>query len=267
MTDGPARSRTGLLDHAAPVRLGTHDAALRFSGFREPGGRHLIVDGAEAFELSFPCGSCALLFRRLDEGARALAADALHDHLDEGVPAIDDPSLRDLVSTILPEGTYLPLLLSIEPVLVAPGDDHDYFSREQVAHRGIDPTLGAPEDPATGYYRGPTRTTGDHETLFEFLVPMVPPDWNDRERVASYEERLRAGGAATVLAVSVLDRTQPFDSADAHTGLVHFVLDGHHKLEAAARLGVPVTVLSFISVDASLADEATVAGLPELLAR
>jgi hypothetical protein len=70
-----------------------------------------------------------------------------------------------------------------------------------------------------------------------------------------------------VLAVSVLDRTQPFDSADAHAGLVHFVLDGHHKLEAAARLGVAITVLSFVSIDASLADEATVTGLPELLAR
>lgn len=267
MADGPARSRTGLLDHAAPVHLGTPDAPLHFTGLREPGGRHLIVDGDEAFELSFPCGTCALLFRRLDEGARALAAGALHDHLDEGVPAIADPSLRDLVSKILPEATYLPLLLSIEPVLVTPGDDHDYFSREQVVHRGVDPTLGAPEDPATAYYRGSTRTTGEHETLFEFLVPMVQPGRNDRERVASYEERLRAGGAATVLAVSVLDRTQPFDSFDAHTGLVHFVLDGHHKLEAAARLGAPVAVLSFVSVDASLADEATVAGLPELLAR
>lgn len=267
MTDGPPRSRTGLLDHAAPVHLGTPDAALRFSGLRDPGGRHLIVDGAETFELSFPCGTCALLFRRLDESARALAAGALHDHLDDGVPAIDDPSLRDLVSTILPEGTYLPLLLSIEPVLVAPGDDHDYFSREQVAHRGIDPTLGAPEDPATGYYRGPTRTTGEHATLFEFLVPMVPPDWNDRERVASYEQRLRAGGAATALTVSVLDRTQPYDSDDVHTGLVHFILDGHHKLEAAARLGVSLTVLSFVSIDASLADQAAVLGLPEMLAR
>ena len=53
----------------------------------------------------------------------------------------------------------------------------------------------------------------------------------------------------------------------AATRHVHFVLDGHHKLEAAARLGVAITVLSFVSIDASLADEATVTGLPELLAR
>ena len=267
MTEGPIRPRTELIDHAPPVRLGTVDAPLRFSGPREPGGRHLIVDGVPAFELSFPCGTCAMLFRRLDAAARALAEAALHDHLDEHVPAIDDPSLRDLVSTVLPAGTYLPLLLSVEPVLVAPGGDLDYFSHEQVVHRGIDPNLGAPEDPATEYYRGSTRTTGAHETLFEFLVPMLPPSRNDRARVDAYETAFRAGGAATVLTVSVVDRTQPSDSADAHTGLVHVVLDGHHKLEAAARLGVAVTVLAFVSVEASLADEATVTGLPELLAR
>ncbi|WP_285036883.1 hypothetical protein [Plantibacter sp. ME-Dv--P-095] len=267
MTEGPIRPRTELIDHAPPLRLGTVDAPLRFSDPREPGGRHLIVDGVPAFELSFPCGTCALLFRRLDAGARALAEATLHDHLDEHVPAIDDPSLRDLVSTVLPAGSYVPLLLSIQPVRVAPGGDLDYFSHEQVGHRGIDPNLGAPEDPATEYYRGSTRTTGAHETLFEFLVPMLPPSRNDRARVDAYETAFRAGGAATVLAVSVLDRTQPSDSVDAHTGLVHVVLDGHHKLEAAARLGVAVTVLAFVSVEASLADEATVTGLPELLAR
>ncbi|KQM15761.1 hypothetical protein ASF83_07480 [Plantibacter sp. Leaf171] len=267
MTEGPIRPRTELIDHAPPVRLGTVDAPLRFSGPREPGGRHLIVDGIPAFELSFPCGTCALLFRRLDAGARALAEATLHHHLDEHVPAIDDLSLRELVSTFLPAGTYLPLLLSVEPVLVAPGGDLDYFSHEQVVHRGIDPNLGAPEDPATEYYRGSTRTIGDHETLFEFLVPMLPPSRNDRARVDAYETAFRAGGAATVLAVSVVDRTQPSDSVEAHTGLVHVVLDGHHKLEAAARLGVAVAVLAFVSVEASLADEATVTGLPELLAR
>jgi hypothetical protein len=94
---------------------------------------------------------------------------------------------------------------------------------------------------------------------------MVPPTWNDRDRVAGYEEQIRDGARPTVLALSILDHTQPFDSFDAHTGLMHFVLDGHHKIEAAARLGVEITVLSLLSVEDSLAFSQNVLGIPDLI--
>jgi len=40
----------------------------------------------------------------------------------------------------------------------------------------------------------------------------------------------------------------------AHWGLVHFLLDGHHKVEAAAEAGLSLQVLSLLCLDASLAD-------------
>jgi hypothetical protein len=46
--------------------------------------------------------------------------------------------------------------------------------------------------------------------------------------------------------------------------LTHFLLDGHHKLEAAAKSGAEVQLLSLISFDAGLATRDQVARIPGL---
>jgi hypothetical protein len=65
------------------------------------------------------------------------------------------------------------------------------------------------------------------------------------------------GATPTAVAVSTLDVCTPTFANPghdyAHWGLTHFLLDGHHKLEAASRAARPLTLLSLLSVDASLA--------------
>lgn len=61
----------------------------------------------------------------------------------------------------------------------------------------------------------------------------------------------------TAVAVSTLDLCQPALSPHAtdeyeHWGLTHFLLDGHHKLEAAASAGGTVQLLSLLALDESL---------------
>ena len=51
-----------------------------------------------------------------------------------------------------------------------------------------------------------------------------------------------------------------------HWAFPHFLLDGHHKLQAAAEVGVPIRVLSLLPVDHSLATRDQVLELPALLA-
>jgi hypothetical protein len=46
--------------------------------------------------------------------------------------------------------------------------------------------------------------------------------------------------------------------------LTHFLVDGHHKMQAAAELGKPVSLLALLSVDASLAAPEQVARIPDL---
>ncbi|MDT9695607.1 hypothetical protein [Streptomyces sp. P17] len=75
--------------------------------------------------------------------------------------------------------------------------------------------------------------------------------------MAEYGERMAQGTVPTAVAVSTLDRCQPAVSLQStdeyeHWGLTHFLLNGHHKLEAAASAGRPVQLLSLLAMDESL---------------
>ncbi|HLS26782.1 MAG TPA: hypothetical protein VK063_13005, partial [Beutenbergiaceae bacterium] len=181
-------------------------------------------------------------------------------------------TVLDTVSPLLPEGEYLPVLLEVRPELIAPYDQRDYFTHEQLATWQPDSFWALPEFPRSFYYRTFETAVSDRAHLYEFVIPMVPPAWNDPGRVQHYQGLIEQGTAPTAVAVSTLDVTLPAgadESADyyAHWGLSHFVLDGHHKMEAAARAGRAARLLALVNVDASLADPADVAALPELLSR
>ncbi|MFG2621331.1 hypothetical protein ACGFXC_27320 [Streptomyces sp. NPDC048507] len=247
-----------------PRTLGvpSSEARLRFdTEAQELGGgprrRLLMVDDQPAFELSFYCGTCPLLFRRLVTATEKLSLEAMQERL-RG--PLDDPDLAgviDAFGALLPEGEYRPLLLDVEPRLIIPGREGDYFSAEQVTSWGVDQFWGLPEHPRTPYYRTFETAVATDAHLYEFVVPMVPPTWNDRERVEAYTASMERGTIPTAVAVSTLDVCGPEtgfgDDPSVHWGLTHFLLDGHHKLEAAAAAGRPVRLLSLLTLDESLA--------------
>lgn len=65
------------------------------------------------------------------------------------------------------------------------------------------------------------------------------------------------GSRPTAVAVATLDVCEPptdiGEDVYEHWGLTHFLLDGHHKVQAAAETGAPITLLSLLALDASLA--------------
>ncbi|MCZ4122444.1 hypothetical protein [Streptomyces sp. H39-S7] len=247
-----------------PRRLGVPgaEARLRFEAeLHEPGSaprrRLLVLDGKPAFELSLWCGTCQFVFQRLEGANTTLSLGSMRERLAGPLSELDD-GILDAFGSLLPEGDYLPLLLRVEPRLAMPGKEGDYFSEEQVATWGFDQFWGLPEHPRTPYYRTFETVVDDSAHLFEFVVPMVPPSWNERERVAEYVELMGQGSVPTAVAVSTLDLCRPAVSAAEstdeyeHWGLTHFLLDGHHKLEAAASAGRPVQLLSLLALGESL---------------
>ncbi|HXL88413.1 MAG TPA: hypothetical protein VN969_05420 [Streptosporangiaceae bacterium] len=266
----------GVIAVGGPVRLGSPDAPLRFAEKDRPGtwrgNRYLMLDGQDAFELSFWCGTCPFLFERQTGASRTLSPEQLTARLGAGLSGVD----ADVVAAagaLIPEGEYLPLLTTIRPRLVLPGDRDDYFSAEQVRTWGISDFWGLPEYPRTAYYRGATVPAGPGARLFEFIVPMVPPTWNEPGRVASYAEQMSAGASPACLAVTILDICQPAvakpgaaEPGLAHWGLAHFLLDGHHKAQAAAQAGRPVQLLTLLAIDHSLASRDQILAVPAILA-
>jgi hypothetical protein len=101
---------------------------------------------------------------------------------------------------------------------------------------------------------------------------MVPPSWNDPKRVNEHQARLEVSSRPTAVAVATLDVCQPAvddDSRDyfTHWAVTHFLLDGHHKVEAAANGGRSLQLLSLLSIDESLAGPDEVARVPEVRTR
>ncbi len=235
------------------------------------GRRLLWLDEKPAFELSFWCGTCPFLFKRLEGSNGTVSLAETESRLADGIEDLDE-NIINRFGGLLPAGAYLPMLLSIQPRLVSPLKEDDYFSEEQVTTWGIDGFWGLPEYPHTPYYRTFETPVGSDAHMFEFIVPMVPPSWNEPERVQLHSERLRTSSRPTAVAVSTLDVCQPAmddNSRDyfAHWALTHFLLDGHHKLDAAAQTMKSLQLLSLLSVDASLASEDQVSQVPELRAR
>jgi hypothetical protein len=249
-----------MLLQAGAVRTlgGGSGQRLRFGGPRLPDGTwigvsQLWLDDAIAFKLTPGCDTCQFLFERAEGANQTLSLTDLADRLTHGLSGVDS-EIIDRFGELLPNGDYLPLLLRIQPRLVFPGKAGDYFAEEQVDTWGVDSFWGLPGYPRTPYYRTFETAVGNDAHLFEFVVPIVPPFYNDPARVSEYRERLVASSRPTAVALSILEVRAPAVAPPTslhyeHWTLAHFVLDGHHKLQAAAEARRPLQLLSMLSLN------------------
>ncbi|HZM77271.1 MAG TPA: hypothetical protein VFC19_16175 [Candidatus Limnocylindrales bacterium] len=260
---GPARA----IGAASQSRLRFGEGPKDDNAWR--GRRLLWLDERPAFDLSFWCGTCGFLFERLEGANSTCSLEDVDRRLVDGLDGIDEQVI-DRFASLLPRGQYLPLLLRVQPSLVRPAGDGDYFASEQVATWGLSGFWGLPEYPRTPYYRTYETLVGADEHLYEFVVPMVPPSWNDQEQVARYVTELARSTKLTAVAVATLDVCVPAmemaQSTDyyRHWGLTHFLLDGHHKMQAAATSERPLQLLSLLSIDASLCSPDETSRVPML---
>jgi hypothetical protein len=240
------------------MRITIHDSASVL-GFATKGNaswkvwnRFITIEGKDAYHIGNICGTCAFFFQRLGGANQSLSPRGFQDQLSSGISELTDAQAA-LLSELLPNGDYETSLLFRVPHLVAPGSADDYFCQEQPALWGIDGFWGLPHDPRTEYYRGVDKPLGGGAYLFEFFVPMFPKEWLDASQVAELEARLKEGRRPTALAISVLDIKQPANwvgdpQATSHWCLAHYIVDGHHKLFAASRVGRPVGLVSALAL-------------------
>jgi hypothetical protein len=232
--------------------------------------RSLRLHGHPVYSLCSSCQTCPPLFRRLAELPESglPSVTEFKDRLANGLEAVDEDVLA-VVSGVLPLGEYVPLVLRLWPRLVLPGEPGDYFSEERlVAFPEHEPWAG---QPSGVYYRGTTMQLSDSVELFEFVLPLIAASSLNPERVRHYETLIRGGASPTALALSILDgslgRDTDLPMSPFHWALGHFLLDGNHKIQAAALLGVPLTVMTVLSTTMGKARSETVLQLVSELAR
>ncbi len=213
--------------------------------------RWLLIEGNKAYQLGNICDTCDFWFERQDREIKTPELAELKSSLTAGVSRLDADAVEPL-SRVVPSGSYELLLLQSSVISTAPGEKTDYFSNEQVENWGIDGLLGCPFDPKTPYYRSAATWLSAHERFFEFIVPMFSKDRLDPTRVKFYNNLLNSGINPTAVSLSILDVKTPSSSpkggeCETHYCLAHYLLDGHHKIEAAAQSQRSITMISFLA--------------------
>ena len=227
--------------------------------------RFLTIEGKPAYHIGNVCNTCFFFFERLEGANQSISPSEVSDRLSHGLKQLDE-SLLGKIKTILPNGEYVATLLEIFPSLVSPGSARDYFTHEQIELWGIDNFWNLPHYPKTEYYRSRTKDLGERRKLFEFIIPMFPQNWLKPDECETYKSDINSGDQPTALALTVLDIKAPAiwagePAVAEHWCLAHYLLDGHHKTFAAAEVGKPITLLSFLSLEESIATEENVSTL------
>lgn len=233
--------------------------------------RFITLDGKRAHYIGNICGTCPFIFERQEGANDKISPVALSNSLRNGIISIDE-MITSAAMEALPAGAYKVLLLSCSPRLIVPSKPGDYFFEEQIQLWGVDPFWGVPHYAKNEYYRTEPANISNGGALFEFVVPMFPRRYLHEKTIESYKTLLGNPTVPTALAVSILDVKQPANwsgnpDITSHWCLAHYLLDGHHKMCAAALTGRPISLLSFLAVGKGISSPEQVAEVLVVLGR
>ena len=233
--------------------------------------RYISIEGKKAYHIGNICGTCNFFFERLDGANQKISQKTVIDQLANQAVHIDSDPYFEIIK-LIPVGTYLVFRLQVTPRLVTLGGADDYFANEEINTWGVDGFWGLPHNPRIPYYRSPSFAIDSRSILHNFFIPIVPANWLDEGTIGEYENRIIAGVEPTVICLSYLDVKEPADWQEGATHTQHncfanIILDGHHKTFVAAKHNRPVNILSFLSLDNSIASESDFQRLVEVLKR
>ena len=94
------------------------------------------------------------------------------------------------------------------------------------------------------------------EKQYDFVIPLVPRAALKEEYIKLYQSMITNGDRPRILMLGMYQRAVPAavqkgQNKNMHSFLAGFVLDGHHKLAAYRRAGVPAKFLTILSQKAS----------------
>jgi len=229
---------------------------------------YLTIGGETAFRTGYDlCDTCSYVFRKvmpaqsLTEGTDDKLAQRVSTVLKD-VRQMPDSALLAHLGTIFARGTFSVALVSLTPQLTMPGDSKDYFANEAVATWGLDPYFGVPESPRTPYYRLGSAPLGEVSHGGKLLgvalgAPLYPPTqgaMNRQDVIRNYRSVLRGGTEnPTALALGLVEDRGPAVWGDPapeysrHLIVTLYILDGHHKIAAAAAENLPLQFLVFLA--------------------
>jgi hypothetical protein len=207
------------------------------------------VDSEVAARIASTCNTCDFVIGVTDDGVDASKLLTVMSEATEYGLTDVSAEVVGALSPVLPTGGYEVCLFSVRPRLAEPGSSNDFFRNEYVQFWGefavsIDLTYYRDDQIAS---RGYAVESDDLEMVYELIVPLQRREALDAERVEHYRKLIREGHRPTAIALGILDDRYPIHSFIAHEHLLNFLIDGHHKMEAAHLEEAEITLLSCIT--------------------
>lgn len=233
----------------------------------EANAMFLEINGSRKFEIGNDCDTCHFWFKCLHEPRLSAQKKIVNLPKTIQLPRPVDESLVTELSPMLEmldKGEYAVFETSVN--LAGPYDSEDensyFFNSEFMELWDIsDPKE---EGLLSGWEHYESQRprifrhadSGVMEKQFDFVVPLVPRASLKDEYVKLYQSMIANGDRPRVLMLGLYQRGIPESvkrgqSKNLHSFLGGFVLDGHHKLAAYRRAGVPAKLLTIMSYKAS----------------
>jgi hypothetical protein len=247
-----------------PSQLNINESTSRLSfttrnDNNRPWWRDLDLDGKPLYHISNICETCTAIFSLATEATLPIAPTDLSERFRGGLKTISE-TLLETIGKILPDGEYIVGLLNFIPDLVEfePRENYNpyFFIWENANPRPVPRNIWPKGDWSEPWWAikssKTTRPGLKEKTLYEAILPLVEKGNLNQTSINSYKEAIEKGDTPTALALSLVDSRYP-SGKGFDWRLMHFLLDGHHKVMAACQLRRPITLLSFLNISESFA--------------
>ncbi len=237
----------------------------------------LEMQGHRKFEIGNDCDTCHFWFKCLQDPKMPVSKKVANLPKTIQLPRpVDETMVGELqpLLDLMDKGEYALFETSVN--LAGPYDSDDensYFHNTEFMELW-DVADPKEEDLLSGWehYEGNRPRIFRHgeggllEKQFDFIIPLVPRDALKEEYVKLYQSMISQGDRPRILLLGLYQRGVPEAVRKGQGKVLHsffggFVLDGHHKLAAYRRSGVPAKFLTILSYKASkfslLKDEGT----------
>jgi hypothetical protein len=227
----------------------------------------LEINGSRKFELGNDCDTCHFWFKCLHEPRLSTQKKIANLPKTIQLPRpVDEAMVQELspLLELLEKGEYEVFETSIH--LGGPYDSEDegsYFFNSEFMELW---DIGDPKEEGLlsgwEHYEGQRPRIFRHadgnliEKQFEFIIPLVPRASLKEDYIKLYQSMIVNGDRPRVLLLGFYQRGIPEavnrgQVRALHSFLAGFVLDGHHKVAAYRRAGVPAKFLILLSQKAS----------------
>jgi len=233
----------------------------------ESNSLYLEVNGARKFEVGNDCNTCHFWFKMLQDPHLPTNKKIANLPKTIQLPRPVDESLVQELAPLLElmeKGEYLVFETSVN--MSGPYDSDDeasYFFQsefmelwdiEDPKEEGLLSGWEHYESQRPRVFRHPE--SGVMEKQFDFVIPLVPRSALKEEYIKIYQQMIQNGDRPRVLMLGMYQRGIPEavkkgTIKNLHSFMAGFLLDGHHKVAAYRRAGVPAKFLVILAPKAS----------------